>query len=46
MEYMFTKEGVRIQPMLANYCKGRFDRGVDTTNRYIDNMLAMKSGRR
>lgn len=45
-EYIFSKDGVRIQPMLANYCKSRFERGVAVTNRYIDNMLATKNGRR
>lgn len=46
LEYVFTKEGVRINPMMAAYCKSRFDRGVATTNRYIDNMLPLKSGKR
>lgn len=45
-EYIFTKEGVRIQPMVANYCKNRFDRGVEAANRFIDNMLALKTGKR
>lgn len=38
MEYIFSKDGVRMDPQRAAYCKDRFDRGVATVLRYITGM--------
>ena len=37
-EYIFQKDGVRQNPSMAAYCKKRFDRGVQTANRYVDGL--------
>lgn len=38
LEYVYLKDGVRQNPAMAEYCKSRFDRGVQTTLRYTDGM--------
>lgn len=38
LEYLFTKDGVRQSPSMSGYCKKRYERGVQVTNRFIDGM--------